>query len=118
MVGSGADLLFSAAMPAVQEALRNGSALRDAELVFFPRGLEVVAEGASVQAQYRQEFRSRGERGESRVVKKSLPVLQRLAGNLVLRVGSWEMNVAEQGVTFPCKCESVGLGERKESRGE
>lgn len=47
-------------MPAVQEALKTSAALRGPELVFFPRVLEVAAEGASVQAQYREEFRCRG----------------------------------------------------------
>lgn len=47
-------------MPAVQEALRTAAALRGPEMVFFPRVLEVAAEGASVQAQYREEFRCRG----------------------------------------------------------
>ena len=33
-------------------------------------------------------------------MRKSLPALQRLAGALVLRVGDWEMMIAEKGVVF------------------
>lgn len=60
MVGIDRGFPRSSAMPAVQEALRTAAALRGPEMVFFPRVLEVAAEGASVQAQYREEFRCRG----------------------------------------------------------
>ena len=51
-------------------------------------------------------------------MKKSLPVLQQLAGSLVIRAGKWEMMIAEQGVPFPCKCETVQIGRRIDGRAE